>query len=98
MLHVGPEQCFSKLLGNNNVIDYVTLDLAPEAMVQADLTGLCFQKDTFDMVFASHVLEHILEDTKAMREIFRILKPDGWAILQVPIDMEREVTLEDSSI
>ncbi|MDN6327179.1 MAG: methyltransferase domain-containing protein, partial [Alkalibacterium sp.] len=46
----------------------------------------------------NHVLEHIPDDTKAMQELYRVLKPGGIAILQIPIDSSREVTFEDNSI
>jgi len=89
------------------VIDYISTDLAPYADLQMDLTSICFADEVFDVVLASHVevfdvvlashvLEHIVDDRKAMREISRVLKTDGWAILQVPINAE--VTYEDPSI
>ena len=52
----------------------------------------------FNAIICYHVLEHIEDDSKAMAELFRVLKPGGWAILQTPIDDEREETFEDFSI
>ena len=65
-------------------------------MIKIDITDIKFQNNTFDCILCSHVLEHILDDNKAIRELYRVLKPNGWAILQVPI--LREKTFEDPNI
>jgi len=96
MLHVAPEQCLVAIFQASSNIDYVSVDLAPGAMHIMDLTDLQFPDNTFDAVYASHVLEHIVNDRKAVREIFRVLKPLGWAILQVPITGDK--TYEDADI
>lgn len=67
------------------------------AMVQVDITGIPFEEDSFDVIICNHVLEHIEQDRKAMQELFRVLKPGGWAMLQVPLD-GRIVTYEDHTI
>jgi predicted SAM-dependent methyltransferase len=78
-------------------LDYVSVDLqSPVAMAKMDITDMQFQANHFDCIICYHVLEHITDDQKAMREIFRVLKPDGWAICQVPILNEK--TFEDPSI
>lgn len=97
MLHVAPEATFEKLfhrqLGNN----YLTADLFnPRAMVKMDITDIQYPDDSFDVIYCSHVLEHVPDDRKAMREFFRVLKPSGWAMLLVPIVGEQ--TFEDPSI
>jgi SAM-dependent methyltransferase len=43
-------------------------------------------------------MEHVEDDLQCMRELYRVLKPGGWAIMQVPIDYSREETYEDESI
>ena len=96
MLHIAPEPCLRHLFTRINSIDYLTLDLEPYAMIQADLTQLCFADETFDVVMALHVLEHIVDDRRAMREIFRILKTSGLAFIIVPINSK--VTFEDPSV
>lgn len=97
VLHVAPEACFEtsfkELLGNN----YLTADLDnPLAMVRMDITNIEYADNTFDVIYCSHVLEHVQDDKRAMREFFRVLKNDGWAILLVPITSEK--TFEDPSI
>jgi len=63
-----------------------------------DITNLPFEDDIFDAIICSHVLEHIQNDKKAISELFRILKPGGFAILQVPISKILETTFEDPSV
>jgi predicted SAM-dependent methyltransferase len=76
---------------------YITADLYKKAMVRMDITDILYPDETFDIILCNHVLEHVTDDIKAMREFFRVLKKDGWAILLVPIaDMDK--TYEDSSI
>ena len=64
-------------------------------------TGVCnlpFADGCFDVILCNHVLEHIPNDTKAMQELYRVLKPGGWGIFQIPQDLKREKTFEDDSI
>ena len=96
-LHIAPEPCLASMLQESENIEYVSTDLTRYAMIQADLTQLCFPNELFDAVYASHVLEHVPDDRAAMREIYRTLKPGGWAILQVPTSGEK-VTYEDATI
>jgi predicted SAM-dependent methyltransferase len=99
VLHVAPEQAFYKRFRKQENLEYTTTDLlSPLADVKADICDLPFSANSFDTILCNHVLEHIPDDTKAMQELFRILKPGGMAILQIPQDLEREVTFEDDSI
>lgn len=99
VLHFAPEQAFYKRFRNQKNLDYTTTDLlSPLADVKADICDLPFEDNSFDTILCNHVLEHIPNDTKAMQELYRILKPGGMAILQIPQDLEREVTFEDDSI
>jgi SAM-dependent methyltransferase len=85
------------LLTGVPTIDYVSGDLdSPLAMLRMDLTSMPFGAAAFDVVLCNHVLEHVLDDRAAMKELLRVLKPGGWAILQVPIKRER--TLEDVTV
>lgn len=99
VLHFAPEQAFYKRFRKMKNLDYTTTDLeSPLADIKADICNLPFQDDEFDVIFCNHVLEHIPDDTKAMQELFRVLKPNGMAILQIPQDLSRETTFEDNSI
>ena len=98
-LHIAPEQCFLKIFKTQKNLDYITSDLeSPIADVKADICNLPFQDNSFDVVFCNHVLEHIPNDTKAMQELFRVLKKGGFGIFQIPQDISREKTFEDASI
>lgn len=99
LLHFAPEQAFYKRFKNLSNLDYTTTDLnSPLADVKADICNLPFDDNTFDTILCNHVLEHIKNDTKALSEIFRVLKSGGWAILQIPQDLNRKHTFEDDSI
>ncbi|WP_430409863.1 class I SAM-dependent methyltransferase [Kordia sp.] len=99
VLHFAPEQAFYKRFRKQENLDYTTTDLfSPLADVKADICDLPFEDNSFDTILCNHVLEHIPDDTKAMQELYRILKPGGMAILQIPQDLERDVTFEDDSI
>jgi ubiquinone/menaquinone biosynthesis C-methylase UbiE len=67
-------------------------------MRQMDITSIPCADDSFDFVLCSHVLEHVPDDAGAMREIRRVLKPGGAAVLQHPIERARAETYEDWSI
>ena len=97
VLHVAPEPCFEAKLHQRLGDDYITADLSrPSARVKMDITRIEYPDESFDVVYCSHVLEHVDDDRKAMKEFFRTLKSDGWAILLVPITAE--VTFEDPSV
>ncbi len=99
VLHFAPEQAFYKRFRKLSHLDYTTTDLlSPLADVKADICNLPFDDDQYDVIFCNHVLEHIPDDTKAMQELYRVLRPGGMAILQIPQDLNRETTFEDDSI
>ncbi len=99
VLHFAPEQAFYKRFRKLENLDYTTTDLiSPLADVKADICNLPFEDNSYDFILCNHVLEHIPDDTKAMQEIYRILKPGGTAILQIPQDLNRMETFEDDSI
>jgi SAM-dependent methyltransferase len=103
-LHVAPEPGLADIFAANARIDYVPADLDRSRyrhlpnLHTFDLQQAPFEKATFDWVICNHVLEHIPDDRRAMREICRILKPGGRAILQVPISLVRETTDEDATV
>lgn len=99
VLHMAPEKAFLSKLKKASHIDYTTCDLeSPLADIKADICDLPFADASFDWILCNHVLEHIPNDTKAMQELFRVLKPGGTALLQVPLNPSLKVTFEDNSI
>ena len=99
VLHFAPEQEFYKRFKKQKNIQYTTTDLfSPLADVKADICNLPFEDNQYDVLFCNHVLEHIPDDTKAMQELYRVLKPGGMAILQIPQDLKRDITFADDSI
>jgi len=98
VLHVAPERSIAHHFKADPTIDYVTGDFEQRfATERVDVTDLQFGDKSFDAVLCNHVLEHVPDDRRAMREINRVLKPDGWAILLIPT-LLRETTFEDPSI
>jgi predicted SAM-dependent methyltransferase len=99
LLHFAPEQAFYKRFKKQTNLQYTTTDLeSPLADVKADICQLPFADNQYDVILCNHVLEHIPNDTKAMQELYRVLKPGGMAILQIPQDLSRAVTYSDDTI
>ncbi|ARV10250.1 SAM-dependent methyltransferase [Winogradskyella sp. PC-19] len=99
VLHFAPEQCFLKLFKKLDNLDYTTTDLlSPIADIKADICNLPFEDNSYDIILCNHVLEHIPDDTKAMQELYRVMKPNGWGIFQIPQDLEKSLTFEDNTI
>ena len=99
VLHFAPEQCFLKRFRKLDNLNYTTTDLlSPIADVKADICDLPFEDNSYDTILCNHVLEHIPDDSKAMKELFRVLKPGGYGIFQIPQDLNRETTFEDNTI
>lgn len=99
VLHFAPEQCFLKCFRKLDNLNYTTTDLlSPIADVKADICDLPFEDNSYDTILCNHVLEHIPDDSKAMKELFRVLKPGGYGIFQIPQDLNRETTFEDNTI
>ncbi|WMJ73370.1 methyltransferase domain-containing protein [Cytophagaceae bacterium ABcell3] len=96
VLHMAPEYCFIKRFEALKNLDYITADIeSPLAKVKMDVHDIPFPDNTFDVCFCNHVMEHVTDDLKAMSEIYRVLKPGGWAIIQSPIDYNLEKTFSD---
>jgi len=107
LLHVGPEQIYYNRFRKIPGVKYIAGDkfilqfgnTYPPETVYLDLTDMSqFPDNHFDFIFCSHVLEYIQEDKKAMRELFRVMKPGSKAIISVPIRHGSPVTMEDPSI
>lgn len=100
ILDFSPSKPFEEYMRWNKSFDYVTADgLLDTYDIVVDVQNMVNLNDnTFDGVICSHVLEHVPDDVKAMKEIFRVLKPGGWAILMVPINLNRTEIDEDFTV
>jgi SAM-dependent methyltransferase len=99
VLHWAPEPGLEWNLRALPNLSYATADLDPSrAALQLDITDIDAPSASYDVILCSHVLEHVDDDRRAMRELRRILRPGGWAILLVPIDDSRDETYEDPAI
>ena len=106
LLHIAPEKANETVFRNTKHIDYTAGDKFTEGYNAAyakdtlnmDITNIALPDNSFDVIICSHVLEHVPDDRLAMRELFRVLRPNGFAILQVPIDLNRAETYEDWSL
>ncbi|MBT4387938.1 class I SAM-dependent methyltransferase [Candidatus Woesearchaeota archaeon] len=98
LLHIAPEINLKNIIEKKN-IKYHSADLHnPLAKIKMDIQNIGFPKNHFDAIICNHVLEHIIDDKKAMSELYRVLKPKGWAILQVPYSPIMKHSFEDLSI
>jgi SAM-dependent methyltransferase len=99
LLHVAPEYEISNRLKKADFLDYWTSSFdGKNARAKIDITRISFPDDHFDAIYCSHVLEHVTEDRIAIHELWRILKPGRWALLQVPISPGLTTTLEDAAV
>lgn len=104
ILHIAPEPKLSQVLLQQSFREYICGDLFtkgyeyPAHVKNMNVLDLPFEDNHFDLFLCNHVLEHIPEDIKAMKEIFRVLKPGGHALLQVPISKNSPETVEDFTI
>ncbi len=94
---MAPEYGLAKNLRARHLKQYITADLnRRDVDIQVDLTNLPFDGESFDLVVCSDVLEHIENDRAAISNIYRVLSPEGVAVIRVPI--RGDTTLEDSSV
>lgn len=99
VMHVAPEQCFLNDFKKQKNLNYVTSDLeSPIADMHFDLHEIPLEDNKYDVIFCNHVMEHVDDYHQCMKELYRIMKPGGWGIMQVPVDYSREETYEDPSI
>ncbi len=99
VLHFAPELFFYRRFRNLENLDYLSADpCSPRAMIKVDMEKIQFQDNSFDVVISSHVLEHVNDDIRAMKELCRVQKPGGWSIHLVPIVYSRSTTYEDPAI
>ncbi len=99
LLHIAPEQCFYKLFKAMPNLNYVTGDYnSPIADYHFDLHKAPFDDNSFDVIFCHHVLEHVEDADQCLRELYRMMKPGGFGIFQIPQDVNRYLTYEDKTI
>ena len=99
VLHFAPESALMNQFKKLKNLSYDTVDLnSPIADIKADICDLPFLDNSYDFILCNHVLEHVIDDDKAMRELYRVLKKNGIGIFQVPIDYNRDTTFEDFSV
>lgn len=95
-LDIAPLWCFQLFCRQFPEVEYVSVDIrSPLADYKMDIQSLQFDDESFDAVLCYHVLEHVPDDRKAIREIFRVLKRGGWALVQVPIEAPRTKEREE---
>lgn len=104
VLHIAPEDALHSLIASSGCMEYVCGDLNPReyypvssSIRKVDLLDVDYPERYFDIVICNHILEHIPDDLTAMKEIFRVLKPSGVAILLVPIGAKLKETYQDTS-
>lgn len=101
LLHIAPEIFFYELFSSLKNIDYLSVDLdtnKKHIKEKMDIQEINYPDNTFDSIICSHVLEHVPNDTKALKELYRVLRPDGHAIILVPINKNFEESYEDPAI
>lgn len=94
VIEVAPVRGFEALVRRQPEIDYTSIDLERRAMERGDITDMRFDDGTVDYLICFHVLEHVCDHHAAVKEIRRVLAPDGTAVFQVPVDWEAETTFE----
>ncbi len=98
-LHFAPEFCFVKKFKKVPNIDYLSADFnAPRAMEKMDMMHIPYPDNHFDISLSIDVLDDIPDDFKAIAELYKVQKSDGWSIHLSPVIDSLEVTLEDPEI
>lgn len=104
LLHVAPEVCLMRHLRRayvegGNETDYVTADLeSPLADLHFDIQLIPLADESFDVIFCNHIMEHVEDDLRAMRELYRVMRRGGWGVILSPVELDRATTFEDDSI
>jgi hypothetical protein len=99
MLHMAPEYCFLKRLSSAQGMKVVRGDLnSPWADIHFDVHDIPFEDGHFDVLMANHLMEHVADDASVFREFYRVMKPGGWGIFQVPMDRSNPHTEEDPTV
>lgn len=102
LLHISPNHEIARALGENANVQQVCGTIEPEQYkefnaIYLDVQNIEAADNYFDVVVCCHVIEHVEDDSRALKEIYRVLKPKGFAVLQVPLALNLEKTLEDKN-
>lgn len=100
ILHFAPEKRIASLIAEQDPVRYVKADLYPNSpdIEQVDMLDIPYAAESFDLVIANHVLEHVADDLRSLQELKRILKVGGLAILQTPFSTKLHTTWSDPGL
>ena len=101
LLHIAPEKNIGRILQKYIGQNFISGDINPDRDLvkeYIDIRDIHYPDDSFDAIICSNVLEHILEDQKAMGELYRVLAPGGLAMFLTPVSLKLETTFEDWSV
>jgi SAM-dependent methyltransferase len=99
LLHFAPEACMMRYFARHPNVEYIGGDLdPPRGAIRLDITDIALESASVDILICSHVLEHVPDDARAMREMRRVLRRGGSALIMGPVEYERPTTYEDPSI
>ncbi|MDN3619916.1 methyltransferase domain-containing protein [Polaribacter undariae] len=99
ILQFAPFKVIEKKIKQISSVKYISGDIDPTlAMKKIDITEIDYNKNSFDVILCSHVLSVVKNDKKAIKELYRVLKPNGTLILQTYIFKKYEKTFEDFNI
>ena len=102
LLHAAPEVALMrklKELYKDSPQQYVTADLeSPLADMHFDIQQIPLADGEFDVVICNHIMEHVEDDLRAMRELYRVMRRGGWGVILSPVELDRATTFEDDSI
>lgn len=87
------QNAFKRELSKN--IEYITTDLEGPTTLHLDITNIDLPDNSIDIIICYHVLEHVRDDNKAIKELLRIIKTNGFAIIQVPLHPVNQFTMEN---
>jgi len=103
LLHLSPKKKLGRIFSGCENIEYTCGALAPQRFaefdaVAVDVRKIPFPENRFDVLICNHILEHVPEDRIAIQELYRVLRPGGFGVLQVPLAVDLPRTLEDPSV
>jgi len=100
LVEFAPSPALRRKLKQNKIFEYRSADLFRKTVDdQIDITDMCIYRDeSIDIFICSHILEHVRDDRKAMQELYRVLKADGFGIVMVPLIKGVDRTDENPAI